>query len=418
MLYRNFLTFLALAFVASASIASAQEWDGDAGNPGDWNDATNWVGDTLPGVGGNVVVGGAVLPNATANISGSLSNPTINDFRIGADAAGGANGTVNQSAGSLTVQGWALIGIDSAAGNTGNTGSLNLSGTAAFDVDVTQNGGAQEFHVGLGGGTGASNQGFVTVADQASLFFPRGYIGTNDGNTGTMTQTGGSVTANDWLSVGRDGGATGLYTMSGGTLTITNDGLTIGENNGATGTMDVSGSSIIETPNLQVGRFGGGAEGTLSIDGSNVLLVTGNMRVGGDAAAETDTTGNIEFIADANGVSAITATGDLLLNTGASVGSSNLSVDLTADSDFALWGATGTLQEILLIDYAGALLGNFTGLTEGSIVDIGGGKTATISYVGGDGTDVVLQVFAVPEPSSMIVLGLGALALVSRRRRS
>ena len=71
---------------------------------------------------------------------------------------------------------------------------------------------------------------------------------------------------------------------------------------------------------------------------------------------------------------------------------STLMVDLTADDDFASYGPTGTMEEILLIDNAMPVSGTFDGLAEGASVAIGGGKTAAISYVGGDGNDVVLNV--------------------------
>jgi len=67
-----------------------------------------------------------------------------------------------------------------------------------------------------------------------------------------------------------------------------------------------------------------------------------------------------------------------------------------------------------------ATTGTFAGLAEGAAVSIGGGQTGTISYLGGDGNDIVLNLFvtAVPEPSAVIFTSLGLIGLVVRRRRS
>ena len=392
------VVFLSMTFVSG--LMGQDYFDGGTSNPGDWNDPANWNNDTLPGAGNNVIVGGANVSPATAEISGPLTNPTIADLRLGAEGAGGFQGTVNHSAGSLTATGWVFVGLDAATGNPGNVGTYNLSGTGSFTVDLAANNGEQEFHVGLGGGSGSSNQGVVTVADEASLTFPRGYIGSNDGNQGTLTQTGGSVLANDWVSVGRDGGATGTYNMSGGTLTVNNDGLSVGENNGTTGMMNVSGLSTISTPLLNIGRFGGGAVGSFNVTGSAASIsATSALNVGGDGGSARDATGIISFVADGGGVAPILA-GDVFLNDGTGMGAANLTVDMTL----------APAGDILLIDVGGTLTGGFAGLAEGDPVANSGGRFITYTY--GDGNDIAL---VVPEPTALMFVALALLGLGSRR---
>ena len=400
-LHRAWIGASIVAVAMLGAQAHAQNFfDGDTSNPGDWNDPANWDNDTLPGVGNNSVVGdSATVPVATAEITGALTNPNINDLRVGATAVGGADGTVNHSSGSLTVSGWAFIGVDGPAGN-GNMGTYNLSGDAEFIIDPAANNGEQEFHVGAFGGAGEST-GVVNVSDDALLSIQRGYIGSNDGNSGTLNQSGGRVNVNTWMSIGRDTGAVGEYNMTGGELSGFTDGLTIGESNGAQGTLNVSGSSVVSTNLLSVGRFGGGAVGELSIAGSAASVsASGNVNIGGDSLAPTDATGILNFTADAAGVTPLIAGADVFLNDGAGLGSALLTVDMSL----------APAGDILLIDVGGSLLGTFAGLPQGAIVPGSGGRRITYQY--GDGNDVAL----VPEPTALVMLLTGGVACLVRRR--
>ena len=398
--------------ICASSTAVAQDWffDGEIGNPGDWNDPLNWDVDTVPGLPdpmmqANVIIGHAApgVSPATANISGPLTEPIVGDLRIGAGETGGAIGTVNHSAGSLTTNpgNWAFVGLDGPAGAP-NQGTYNLSGTAVFNNDA-------QLHIGLGGGAGASNQGLVTVAGNATMNLNEFYVGSNDGNTGTVdqaggtvnfnvgyvgdatfgvgatgvyNQTGGDVVVQDWMAIGRTGNANGTYNMSGGTLFVGTDYLTVGENAGATGVMNVSGTSEIDAANLAVGRFGGGASGTLSIEGDQASIETFVLQVGRNDQNDfnpEDVTGTLRFVSSSADVSPVNVLGDVYLNDGSVIGSGNLEVDLTGSS---------TASEILLVSVGGVLDGTFAGLPEGAAVPGSGGRV--ISYVGGDGNDIVL----------------------------
>ncbi len=378
---------LVIVVCLCSSLPGQQFWifDGSTSNPGDWNDPLNWDLDTLPTE--NVYLGDLlVLPDPVVNINGPLTEPVIGDLRVGVAMSGEVNATLNQTAGSLSATGWAFMGGDGPAGIP-NVGSYNLSGTAVFNNNSFDD---TEFHLGIGGGADAGNQGFVTVSDNASMNLERAYIGSNDGNFGTLTQTGGEVVVNDWLAVGRQGGATGTYNMSGGSLRVgdaTDDYLTVGESAGASGTMNVSGNVTIEASNLAVARFGsffapGEASGLLTITGADASIsTTGNLQIGINEMTgflPTDANGTLRFESTGN-VSPISVAQDVWLNDGSVIGSSLLEVDLTGSS---------VMGNVTLISVGGSVNGMFAGLPEGAAVPNSGGRT--ITYMGGDGNDIVL----------------------------
>jgi len=413
---------LALAFVSQVN---AQDIFDDGGADSNWSTAANWDNDTLPGAGNNVQIGNETFSGVTANYDAGTT--VINDLRIGNGAGSmGATGTLNMNSGNLTTNGWAFVGSDANAANTNPTvATFNIGGTAVFNA-------GQRFYAGLGGAAGASATGTINISGNAAVNVADGFIvGGNDDNTGIVNQTGGTVTSNNWVTIGEDSGGQGQYNISAGSLT-TND-LAVGQAGagavGTNGELNVSGTGNVTVNSaLFVGReeFGAaGATGTVELDGSTgVFTVFGDAYFGGNAGNPLagDATGDLSFIADAGGVTVADVHGSLFLNDGTTAGGSNLLVDLTADASFATFGTTGTAIEYLLVDNINnAVSGTFAGLAEGATISIGGGKTGTLSYVGGDdGNDIVLNLFvtAVPEPSTVALVSLGLFGLVSRRRRS
>lgn len=376
-------SFFLMTISVLTSHSSAQFFDGSSGNPGDWNDAANWDTDTLPLDDGATLtdigaeLGG--LLDATASISGALTVDSIWELRIG--RGNGATGVLNHSAGTLNINGWSFVGVDANDPMTPSMGTYNLTNNGILD-------GGETFFIGLGGGGGACS-GFMTISDSASATFGAFVVGANDGNFGTVDQTGGAVEFNSWMTIGESSGATGIYNMSGGSLTQNVDYLTIGQQDGGNGTLNVSGdaSVALNASGLSLGRLPGGM-GKVELTGSNAsfsttdLLVGINDAFGGDppfAFGDPTGEGTLSFVADGSGVTPIIASGDVYINDGSVMGSGNLEVDLSALGP-------GPSTDILLIEVGGTLTGTFNGLPQDA--DVGFGRT--ISYTFGDGNDIGL----------------------------
>ncbi|MEM9481144.1 MAG: PEP-CTERM sorting domain-containing protein [Verrucomicrobiota bacterium] len=424
---------VALSFGLTAPLSAQHDFD-DGGVGSNWNTADNWDPNGVPDtVGDDLTTIGRNGANVTVELDSIV--PDIFDLRIGdsAGSPGASTGTLNFTAGSLTTNNWTIVGVDGDAVDPAN-GTFNLSGTASYN-------GIGPTFIGSFGSDGAST-GTATLSGLASYSTAELTVGHNNGNSGTFTQSGGTVTtgnaiavgresgavgiynqtagtatSNNWITVGETSGATGTYNISGGTVTATTD-FSVGQQENATGNLNVSGTATVNAQNLRVGRLfagGGGATGNLVITGSNATILTGTFELGGESFSAADATGNLSFIADLGGLSAI-GTGAAFLNDGTVTGTSSLLVDLTSWSQFTQIGTGLLSQEITLIDSNDPIVGTFAGLAEGASISVGGGQFGTLSYVGGSGTDITLTVL-IPEPSVALLSILGVFGLVTRRRR-
>lgn len=190
--------------------------------------------------GGDLNVGDVGSSNGTLNVQGTaaITVGTGGGLFVASANTGGstASGTVHHSAGTVTVNATAdgrlVIGGRNAAAGTGANGTYNLSGT-----------------------------GILTNAANA---FIGGY------GTGTFNQTSGTFNNAGWLSIARQTGSTGNYSISGGQLNQTNAGAAIIVGELGTGTLTVNSTGAVTTAGtLRIGN-GASGNGTVNLNGGTI----------------------------------------------------------------------------------------------------------------------------------------------------
>ncbi|BBO35646.1 hypothetical protein PLANPX_5258 [Lacipirellula parvula] len=365
-------------------------------------EAKLWVGD-----------GGTGVVTQTAGIvSGGTS--TAGTFLAVGHGAGG-NGTYNLNNGQFRPTGTldnAQIRV-TAIGDEGATGILNVGdGTGAAGSALLE--ANNDLWIGRNGGVATLN---VKSDGQIRLDSVTGGVGGNaelnvgNGSTGTVVQTGGSVSTTDIVRIGVGVGGVGSYTISGGTFESATDGsgaFQLGRQ-GGTGTLRIEGTGkVTHGAEFFVGNeTNTGGTGRLELIGSQAGLQIGKLENAPGGAAGVNEI--IRWAADANGVTPMVVTGagptaasvqlqdptEVTANTGAGA---TLSGDgIALELNLSAFTSSGILK---LIDNqtAEAVTGFFENGTsldlyeEGaSILGTGYAGTVNISYIGGDGNDVVLN---------------------------
>ncbi|WP_432799611.1 PEP-CTERM sorting domain-containing protein [Poriferisphaera sp. WC338] len=325
---------------------------------GNWYNATTDTIGVPPGGTDLAVIDGARFA------SGPRSVTIDNDYSV--DALRTMNGAiVNHVSGTLT----ALAGGDG-------------TWLGEFKNDPT----AGDMEYNLSGGA-------IVIQDNNDDAFQ---IGRAPTATIAFNMTGGTIDNAGVTHVGLDG--TTIFNHSSGTHSAWY--VHIGRFGPSSGTLNLSGDAKLEVDELLIMSDGGGVS-KLSIEGSNVDIDAKGLVFRDNAT--------VEFIADENGVSAVDLSSDIRdFWSGDMTVAASLVIDLSA--------YTGSLSDdILLFDSNGLSNGSmFDGLAEGAVVAGTGGRT--ITYVGGaDGFDVVLK-GVIPEPASLVLLGLGSLAVFARRQ--
>jgi fibronectin-binding autotransporter adhesin len=358
---------------------------------GNWETATNWTGSAVPGVAGNFA---------------TFSDPTVNTPVT-------ATLTANETVGGLVFNGNGAPVTIAATGS--NTLTLNNNGSGAT-INVTAGNPAISAPLSLAENT------TVTTATSTSLT-----VSGNIGGTGKLTTAGtGTVTL-----TGSNNYAGGTH-VTGGILAIQS---TTALPTASALTVD-SGAKVI------VNRNGHG-EITLDLaslsDGGLIDLQNNAMVIhGADASTYTTVNGLLKsgYTANADwsgtsGITTSTLAGSSLYTLGEALVGSDLKVGYAYYGDADMSGIVdGTDYSMIDTGFAGGGTGwqygdfNYDGHVDGSdysLIDnafntqTGSAPAAQLAVntseiaTGGSA--------AVPEPTSLGLLGIGAIGLMNRRRR-
>ncbi|MEK7954489.1 beta strand repeat-containing protein [Luteolibacter soli] len=225
--------------------------------------------------GGWLRVGAGSGGVSTLNISGGSVTKNGNDHMILGDN-GGSQGTINLSAGTLNVNNECWIG------QNGGKGTINLTGGTLTNnswAAVGRANAASEGTVNHSGGTwnktggghliiGDNSKGTYNLSGTGALSINGEFwIGQGGSGNGTLTMSGGSITSNNWVAVGRENG-TALVNMTGGTWTKTGGGTFIVGSSGPC-TMNMSGGLVDDQGGLTwIGENGGATTATLNFSGT------------------------------------------------------------------------------------------------------------------------------------------------------
>ena len=385
---------------------------GEGGHAG----TLNWNGSGTLDAQGKLRIGqgsvGALNQNGGVVIAGNTSGALK---YIGIGSGSGGDGAYNLKNGTFRPGGGIPGNEDRQVivGDVGAVGMLNVgdgfgsANTALVETD-------DDIILGRGGGAGG-----MTIAADGKLLMAGNFaaliIGADEGSVGMVVQNGGSASVDGDVQIGTSLGATGSYVISGGSLTTAADGsgaLHIGRA-GGNGKLRVEGTASFEhKTEAFIGNLtNSGAVGRLEIAGSTASVKFGQLEnaAGGDAGVSE----TIRWEAAATGLSPLVITGtgllfsnrvqlqdpaELAANTGA--GATLAGDGIALELNLAAFTGNGTLT---LIDNQtpDAITGFFErGETrdlyeEGAaILGTGYNGSVSISYVGGTGNDVVLNLVA------------------------
>ena len=316
-------------------------------NIGNFNTAAiNLTGGThaiTPGNGAAANIGNAAGQNVNYTVSGS-GTLTVNNNSSGTGTGlsalrlGFGDTGVNEA--KLTVQTGGTVTIGS-----GKYGELQISGSATSNGKLDVQGGTVTVAAG------------VPAANKIYLF----KSGSNSGYTATMTQSGGTVTANGI----QFGGDTGTYDaassatlqLSGGSLYVGAEGMTRGS----------AASALPVTIQLQGGTLGASENWSSSLD-MKLASATIQAANSGGSSRNITLSGLLSNDGAANGSFTKTGAGTLFLNND----SNTFSGQVLSDA--------GILQVTKLAD-AGTASSLGTG-SPANVIRLGNNATATLEYVG------------------------------------
>jgi len=399
-MYRKFFFLISFVFalvlvVNLPAVAATRTWDNEGGD-NRWDNAVNWSANKIPV---DADVARIVLADAGRCLIDAAVIAKVKNLHVGySDGTTAFAGDLRMTGGSLTLLQASTVGRAATGRFYMEDGTLTTAGTWDVGDDI---GGIGSLI--MSGGT--ISVGPDTSVDPVATKAMR--IG-GDGAAGNATISGGILNVSGHLSIGANVGADdvtaskGILDMSGGAINVGTEldrrDMRIGFRD-ATGTVNISNGTINVSGNLLVG----GTFIETILDPFQEIPHPGTGRL--------NMTGGVVSVADANtleiGLDGSTGLVDLL-------GGTIMAGDLMIGAPGS--GGIMDIREGTLI-LNGDKRENVIRLIQAGLVTAYGGVSgAECRYDYDVSNPGKTTVTAIPEPATIILLGLGLFAL--RRRRA
>jgi len=328
---------------------------------------------------GNFMVG---LYNSTGvvnmNTSGSLD---VTELRLSPNGQSGS-ATFNLDNGSVNVAGSFTVGSDFWGANTNSPAYLNMSGGT-----ITT---GYEFWIGGSGqGTGTMTGGTIN----SGTYF---VVGRNSGSVGVFNLSGGTVdgaTTDGFTVMGSFAGSSGTLNVSGSAVLNSPREMRIGE--GGTGTLNQTGGTVSVGGVTHVGYGGNNAStqiGTLRVSGGT-FTSEGDLELGyaGGSSAQANVTvdGGTLNVGTTTKRWLIVSRYDTVSST-LTVSSGNLNLNAGTDLRFSIGGNSGTNTVTLNGGAITSYSGNQTGDGAG-VVDLAQGSGVANNTFNLDGGTLAIR---------------------------
>ncbi|MEO7099386.1 MAG: autotransporter-associated beta strand repeat-containing protein, partial [Luteolibacter sp.] len=378
---------------------------------------------SLTSSGGTVDLGTKSITNTLGALTGggAINNGTVTNNSSAYDVQSGSVGAILAGSNSLTKSTAGAVTLSGAntysSGTSVSAGTLTLSGSGTFGSgSLTSSGGTVDLGtksitntLGALTGGGAVNNGTITN-NSGNYDLQSGSIGAIlAGSNGLIKSTSSTVTLS------------GVNTYSGDTAVragilalglngTDSDTLVLGVASSTQGTLDVTAKSAFSQANVS-------GSGTINIGSGKTVTVTnslapgfspGTVNVTGDLALTASTSTTLE-LAGNGGVQGtdsdyVNVSGSMTLD-GLLAITSYGGYDLTQTASYNLLDATSFTGDFDAVSVGGNAL-SFAS-------DVWSGTSGSITYSFSETTGVLT---VVPEPSALLLGGLGVLALLRRRR--
>jgi len=360
--------------------------------------ANSYTGSTEVSAGQLILSGGSALSDSSAVTVNSgatlavLESETIGSLSGYSSVELAANTLTTGSNNNNTVYSGEISGTGGVV-KTG-TGTWTLSGANSYTGSTVVSAGQLDLH----GGSALSDSSAVTVNSGATLrLFANETIGSLAGGGNVNLNLSSNLTTGEdktnTVYSGAISGTGGVVKTGTGIWTLTGNSTYLGATAVNAGTLLVNGSigpSVVSVANGAT-LGGTGTTGAVSVSNGGILaagnspgvLHTGSLTLASDAILQEQIAGTAPGAFDQ-----IAVTGTVSL--------SNAKLDLSLLSGYAPTSGSFTIIDNDSLD---AVTGTFLGLAEGASVTVGT-TNFQISYIGGDGNDVVLTASAVTPPVS------------------